>query len=222
MWPEYLEFSLILTGLCASFALPAHVRSDLRPVMASLVLAFAVEGVAVFLPMTTGFLIDENTWLYNVYLPMDMGATTWLIAERLRLKRPLRITSVALLMTCAMVLLELRSLNDVSAFPNHVFLLINLSACAGLVGALFKDSQEVDGPLLEHWAFWVMLGHLFYYGAMMPLNGLVDHVYQTDPLLAERLSIISPLLAALRYLFLAVGIFIAHKWTRHSRSHAGV
>ena len=152
---------------------------------------------------------ENNTWLFNLYLPLDFACTFWLVISTTR-HRSMWIPLALLFLSMGGSVFEVWIRNDSDALITTTFSLGCLFMVLLIVKRLLQVSSDADNSLLRNGAFWLLLGQLIYFGGMIPYNALVDHLYSTDKGLARSLSEINLVLASLRYLSMGVEIGRAH------------
>lgn len=67
------------------------------------------------------------------------------------------------------------------------------------VALLFREALLVDGALFRRPMSWILLGVVFYFGGMLPIQGLLNTISAENIELAARLYIINDVLFAVRF-----------------------
>ena len=176
-----------------------------------LFLALLVEVLAMFV------VTENNTWLFNLYLPLDFACTFWLVISTTR-HRSIWIPLALLFLSMGGSVFEVWIRNDSDALITTTFSLGCLFMVLLIVKRLLQVSSDADNSLLRNGAFWLLLGQLIYFGGMIPYNALVDHLYSTDKGLARSLSEINLVLASLRYLSMGVALLLVIQTGKSSSS----
>lgn len=67
------------------------------------------------------------------------------------------------------------------------------------VALLFREALLVDGALFQRPISWILLGMVFYFGGMLPIQGLLNTISAENIELAAQLYIINDVLFAVRF-----------------------
>lgn len=175
--------------------------------IALLSLALIVETATLFTPDDV-----DNTWIYAIYLPLDIGLTVLLIVRSMRWRRGglSGVLAGALFGVGCIIELLIRK-DPTSSIASVALILAFLGISVLLVRSLFELARSSTKPLQQEPAFWLLSGQLVYCVGMIPYNGVIDDLCVSEPQLAVRLLIINLILASIRYASMGVSVWVASR-----------
>lgn len=151
--------------------------------------------------IATIFMVQHlnNLRIYTIHAFVEFGLLM-LFARQLWGHRTFRLTLV--LMGMAFLLVAIPDVQR--SWPVQRSMVAGTMVGSGLllctfVALLFREALLVDGALFQRPMSWILLGVVFYFGGMLPIQGLLNTISAENIELAARLYIINDVLFAVRF-----------------------
>lgn len=176
--------------------------------------ALAVELWALMLRWRWG----HNTWLYNVFTPIEFLLMLRLAACHLPRHRIALLVSAAVGLAGMALAFVRASSTDILLVEGVVLMAVIITGWS--LAALWNIAQRVDRPLAASPSFWFFLGVLLYFCGIVPFVSMLYLLDHDDPQLTNALYWIVIVLAILRYLLAAFAFGMARRqrqWDEHGR-----
>ncbi|WP_276132383.1 hypothetical protein [Polluticoccus soli] len=163
---------------------------------------------------------EHNLWLFNWYWLTElwvMGTTGILLLKN----RVLQKGFLGLLLIPTALWVYFISINGIDMHPAPALTAIGTTLIVIFIAVLFHASFTRQA-LSSQPVFWLSLSVLIFFGGIVPYYSMFNYLYTTNPVLLEKLFIITEVLNHLRYPMVAIGLFLAgrqHLATVKLRNH---
>ncbi len=189
----------------ACLRVPAPAWPLRNILLASISLAIATEAAA----LVGLFHFRANSIVYNCCAPVEFLLLLYLI-HRVRPHWGMALGIAAVIGCIAMVVDGF--FQDPLAFVLvEGVLVISALMSIILLAALWSVATRSDVSLYRVPEFWLFMGMLLYFGGMVPYIGMIRFLFQRNPVLAEQVAVLMPLLCIGRYALTGAACIMQYK-----------
>lgn len=182
----------------------------------NILLASVTFGIATEVAALIGmFHFRANSIVYNCSAPLEFLLLLWLIL-RFRPHWGMGL-GVAAVVGCLAMLVNGSFQNPMAFVLVEGVVVISMLMTIVLLAALWSLANASDEPLYRVPEFWLFMGLLLYFGGMVPYIGMIRFLFQQNAAVAEKLSIVMPLLCISRYTLVSAACFMQYKHSRGLR-----
>ena len=175
-----LSLSLLIAFLslsCFASFLAKKRESLFTPIAYFLLFTVLIEASGYFLMVYTK---NNNQWLYNIYLFVEILFTTWLVTRITKKDKPKKIWSkipTGFLLILLLIELFYKGFNNYGSITNAIFSVYIVVYCCLFYFQLLNDEDTVinDIELLQHIPFWIISGLFFFYFTSAAFNLFFDY-----------------------------------------------
>lgn len=207
--PFYLLVVLMLAAMLAAWLacwrIPRSAWQLRNILLASISLAIATEAAA----LVGMFYFMANSIVYNCCTPLEFFLLLWLI-HRFRPHWGMAL-GVAAVIGCIAMVVDGFFQNPMDFVLVEGVLVISALLSIILLAALWSVATRSDIPLYRVPEFWLFMGMLLYFGGMVPYIGMIRFLFQRNPVLAEQVAVLMPLLCIGRYALTGAACIMQYK-----------
>lgn len=211
---QLLRYGLMCATVLFAFINGLRIPGPRGPVYGPLVVMLGIESVVECVGAYTSLNGIRNNPMFNAYVLVEFVLLLWLVF-RLRPHWRTALGAALVLGVGAWALSFGRRGNAHFMFTDAIMVMSLLLAVFFLV-LLWQLAESSDEPLTRRSHFWLFLGLVIYFGALFPIIGPLEYLWDSYPALTRNLYIIITVLAITRHVLTGVAAVMER---RHRGPH---